>query len=98
MKKNIKKIILLIVSLIGILPITTFAANSLNPKIDSNGILTWNAYDDASYYIVKWSQKNYYHESNEIKTTSFNIQETLDKDVQYNDGEVRISVRAYTKE
>ena len=50
--KKVVSILLCLIMLVGIMPTAAFAAELSNMKVDSNGVLSWDAYPDATTYGV----------------------------------------------
>ena len=50
--KKVVSILLCLIMLVGIMPTAAFAAELSNMKVDSNGVLSWDAYPDATEYDV----------------------------------------------
>ena len=78
--KKVVSILLCLIMLVGIMPTAAFAAELSNMKVDSNGVLSWDAYPDATEYDV-YVDKNDSHSFFSIKApeTSMKLKDEMDR-------------------
>ena len=78
--KKVVSILLCLIMLVGIMPTAAFAAELSNMKVDSNGVLSWDAYPDATKYGV-YVDKNDSHSFFSIKApeTSMKLKDEMDR-------------------
>ncbi len=78
--KKVVSILLCLIMLVGIMPTAAFAAELSNMKVDSNGVLSWDAYPDATEYGV-YVDKNDSHSFFSINApeTSMKLKDEMDR-------------------